>query len=144
MTLLISAFVTTGATLIYGLATFLLWWENRKDRKQRQKQFDDERAHIKRAELYRAFYEAYGYWNGHVYRSPDIGVDASQSGRLFEALIRLECQLKLNEYVKQANDLGFAVRTLKGIDEQLSQVGIELGLVTPEYKSPELEKFKPT
>jgi hypothetical protein len=142
MTLLILACITTGSTLIYGLATFLLWWENRQDRTQRQKQFADEQADSKRAELYRAFYEAYGYWNGHSYRSPDTAVDSSQSGRLFEALIRLECQLRLNGYSKEANDLGFSARTLDGIDEQLSQVGIALGLITSQYQSPSKVKAK--
>jgi hypothetical protein len=136
MTLLILACITTGATLIYGLATFLLWWENRQDRTQRQKQFADEQANSRRAELYRAYYEAYGYWYGSVHRSHQIGVDASQSARIFEALIRLECQLRLNDYVKEANDFGFATRAREGVDDQLTQVGVALGLITPEYRNP--------
>lgn len=140
MTLQTLAYITTAATLLYGLATFLLWWENRQDRKQRQKQFADEQANGKRAELYRAFYEAYGYWYGQQVRSHDIGVDASQSGRIFEALIRLECQLRLNDYMKEANDFGFAVRALEGIDHQFTQVGVALGLVTSQYKSPDKPK----
>jgi|ERR1700735_2266844 len=143
MTVLILACITTGATLIYGLATFLLWWENRQDRTQRQKQFADEQANSKRAELHRAFYEAYGYWKGHGYKSPHAVIDASQTGRIFETLIRLECQLRLNDYKKEANDFGFAVRTLEGVDEQLSRVGIALGLITSEYRKPSIVKDKP-
>ena len=135
-------YVTAAATLIYGLATSLLWWENRQDRKQRQKQFSDEQAARKRAELNHAFYEAWGYWNGHAYRSHEAHVDASQSGRLFEALIRLECQLRLNEYRKEANDFGWAVRTLEGVDDQLSRVGVALGLITSDYRNPDLVKAK--
>jgi hypothetical protein len=140
MTVLILACITTVATLSYGLATFLLWWENRQDRKQRQKQFVDEQIARKRDELYRAFYEAHGYWNGQAYRAPHSPMDSSQSGRLFETLIRLECQLRLNAYTKEANDFGFAVRMLEGIDEQLSQVGMALGLITSEYRKPIIVK----
>lgn len=132
------------ATILYGLATLLLWWENRKDRKQRQRQFSDEQAARKRDELHRAFYEAYGYWSGHNYRSHQTAVDAAQSGRIFETLIRLECQLRLNGYRNEANDFGFAVRTLEAVDEQLSQVGVALGLVTSEYRNPEIVKAKLT
>jgi hypothetical protein len=136
MTLLILACITAGSTLIYGLAALLLWLENRSDRKQRQKQSIDEQAARKRGELHRAFYEAYGYWKGHGYRSPHTPIDAAQSGRLFEVLIRLEGELRLNDYKKAANDFGFAVRSFEGIEEQLSQVGLALGLTTSEYRNP--------
>jgi hypothetical protein len=103
---------------------------------QRQKQFTDEQANSKRAELYRAFYEAYGYWYGQVFRSHNTEVDSTQSGRVFEALIRLECQLRLNDYIKEANDFGFAARAREGVADQLTQVGIALALITPEYRNP--------
>lgn len=126
--------VTAFATLIYGLATVLLWYENRQDRKQRGRQFDTEAGDSKRRELQNAFFEAWGYWRGHQVRSSNSGIDASQGGRVFEALIRLEGHLRLNGYNNEANRLGISIRTLEGVDEALSVAGVALGLVPSEYR----------
>jgi hypothetical protein len=136
MTVPILAYVTAIATLVYGFATSLLWLENRKDRQLREKQFNDEMAARKTSELYHAFYEAWGYWTGHAYSSPTSKAETSQNGRIFEALIRLECQLRSNGFNKEANNLGFAIRTLEGVDDSLSEAGIALKIVTPEYRNP--------
>src|SRR5437016_3570203 len=109
--------VTAGATAVYGLATLLLWFENWKTRKQQDKHFREEADNRKLGELYSAFYEAWGYWRGHLSRSGNSTVDATQAGRVFEALIRLECQLRLNGYATEAHNLGYAVRTMEGIDQ---------------------------
>jgi hypothetical protein len=69
MSILILTFVTAFATLVYGAATLLLWYENRQDRLERQRRFNEESAARKLDELRRAFYEAWGYWNGHGHRS---------------------------------------------------------------------------
>jgi hypothetical protein len=137
MDIRILAYVTAFATLIYGFATILLWNESRQDRKQRQRQFEEESANSKLNELYRAFYEAWGFWNGHALKSGDSIVDASQSGRISEALIRLECQLRLNNYQKEANNLGFSIRTFRDIDERLGEVGTALGLTPSSYRYPD-------
>ncbi len=134
MTVEAIAIVTASATVVYGVATFLLWWENRQDRKQRDKQFHEETANLKLHELHSAFYDAWGYWRGHDAKSGNSVIDASQAGRVFEALIRLECQLRLNDYKRQAHDLGYAIRTLSGVDEQLAEVGVVLGLFPTEYR----------
>jgi hypothetical protein len=126
--------VTAGATAVYGFATLLLWFENRQDRRARDKQYREESDTRKRAELYSAFYEAWGYWRGQLSRSANSVVDAAQAGRVFEALIRLECQLRLNGYTTEAHNLGFAVRTMEGIDQQLAAVGVALKPVAPEYR----------
>jgi len=136
------AYVTACATLIYGPATVLLWFESRQDRVQRQRQFQQEETDRKKAELHRAFYEAWGYWNGHRERSLGSKVDVSQSGRIFEALIRLECQLRLNDYEKEANNFGFAIRTLENVDERLGEIGVALGLVTREYRQASAQPLK--
>jgi hypothetical protein len=62
-------------------------------------------------------------------------MDGIEAGRVFEALIRLECQLRLNGYKTEANRLGFAIRTLlqNAIDKALSDAGIALELGQPEY-----------
>lgn len=131
------------ATLLYGGAALLLWWENRRDRIHRQAHFEKEMADRKLVELHRAFYEAWGYWKGHANRPGETGVDASQTGRIFEALIRLECQLRLNGYRKEANDFGFAVRTMENVDERLSAVGLAIGLLPADYRNPALITANP-
>jgi len=60
-------------------------------------------------------------------------VDAMQVGRVFEALTRLECQLRLNGYKDEARDLGFGVRKLAGVAERLERIGTTLGLFDSEY-----------
>jgi hypothetical protein len=109
------AYVTALATLVYGLATGCLWYENRQDRIQRQKQFDKELADRKLYELHSAFYEERGYWNGQRFRTAET-IDAASSGTLYEAFIRLECQLRLNNYKKEAESLGVAIRTVDCVD----------------------------
>jgi hypothetical protein len=52
--------VIAGATLIYGLATFLLWWENRADRIQRNEHRREEIGDRKLRDLHSAFYAAWG------------------------------------------------------------------------------------
>jgi hypothetical protein len=126
--------VTAVATFIYGLATVLLWYENRQDRQLREKQFHAESGDRKRGELQNAFFEAWGYWHGHQLRSGDSKIDASQAGRVFEALIRLEGHLWLNGYSNEANRLGISIRTLEGVDEGLSKVGVALELARSEYR----------
>jgi|HubBroStandDraft_2_1064218.scaffolds.fasta_scaffold00464_2 hypothetical protein len=134
MAILIFTCVTALATLLYGFATLLLWHESKQDRKQREKQFHEELAGRKLNELRSAFYEAWGYWSGHKARSPRSITDALQAGRVFEALIRLECQLGLNGYKDEANNLGLSVITLTGLDRQLAEVGVALGLLPSEYR----------
>lgn len=126
--------VTAAATAVYGLATMLLWIENFLDRRARDRQFRREADASKLRELYSAFYEAWGYWSGHKFRSQMSREDATQTGKIFEALIRLECQLRLNGYTAEAHNLGFALRTFEDLDKELSAVGVALKLVVPEYR----------
>jgi hypothetical protein len=130
----IIAKVTAAATLLYGISTFLLWVENKNDRKQRDRHFQDEKLSRRLSDLHSAFYDAWGYWEGHRRRSGDSRVDSSQAGTVFEALIRLECQLRLNDYKKEAHDLGFAVRKLEGVDQRLAETGVAIGLLPSEYR----------
>jgi hypothetical protein len=131
--LLAFACVTAVATFIYGLATVLLWYENRQDRQRREKQFHAESGDRKRVALQNAFFEAWGYWRGQRMTAGDSRVDASQAGRMLEALIRLEGHLRLNGYSKEANKLGISIRALEGVEEGLSVAGVALGLVPSEY-----------
>jgi len=133
-TILAFTCVTAVATLIYGLATVLLWYENRQDRQQREKQFHAEARDRKRDELQNAFFEAWGYWRGQELTAGGSRVDASQAGRVFEALFRLEGHLRLNGYSKEANELGISIRTLEGVNKSLADVGVALGLVPSEYR----------
>ena len=128
--------VTAAATAVYGLATMLLWLENFLDRRARDRQFRQEADANKKRDLRNAYYEAWGYWNGHQSRSPRSIVDGTQGGKIFEALIRLECQLRLNGYADEAEGLGFAIRTLEGVEHQLSVAGLALKLVVPGYRPP--------
>jgi hypothetical protein len=78
---------------------------------------------------------AWGYWQGYIHRSGDPRDGASQAGKQFEALVRLECQLRLNGYKSEANDLGLALRqNLDGIIKPLSDAGVALGLLPTEYR----------
>jgi hypothetical protein len=131
---LILACVTAVATMVYGLATFLLWQETRRDRKQREKQFEIEETNRKLRDLLSAFYEAWGLWNGHGARSASSVVDSAQAGKIFEAFIRLECQLRLNDLANEANNLGLSIRTLEHVDESLAEIGVALGLLPSKYE----------
>jgi hypothetical protein len=127
--------VTAIATSVYGAATFLLWWENRQDRQQRDRQFCLEADNRKLTELRSAFYDAWGYWQGHLHRSGDSRVDALQAGTVFEAFIRLECQLRLNGFTNQAHNLGSIIRTnIHGVEGPLAEAGVALGLLPSEYR----------
>jgi len=129
MTAEVAIVITAIATAVYGLATLLLVFQIWRDRVQRERHFREEADSRKINELRSAFYEAWGYWQGHIHRSGDSVVDASQAGRQFEALTRLECQLRLNGYLSQANNLGLAVRTnLSGVVKPLAEAGIALEL----------------
>jgi len=64
----------------------------------------------------------------------DTTLTLLQAGKVFEALTRLECQLRLNGYKDEARDLGFGVRKLAGVAERLEQIGTKLGLFDSEYR----------
>jgi hypothetical protein len=64
-----------------------------------------------------------------------VSPEASQVGRQFEALARLECQLRLNGYKTEAGNLGFAIRTdMNDIHTELGRAGVALGLFSSEYR----------
>jgi hypothetical protein len=133
--------VTAMATVVYGLATLLLVIQIWRDRVQRERHYSDEVANRKLAELRSAFYEAWGYWEGHRYARPESRGDAATSGRLFEALVRLECQLRLNDFTSQANNLGVTIRTdIDGIIMPLAEAGVALGLLPEAYRYPASKK----
>jgi len=112
------------------MLVFQIW----RDRVQRDKHFREEAETRRLNELRGAFYEAWGYWQGHIHRSPEIQLDASQVGRQFEAITRLECQLRLNGYKDQANNLGFAlIEDLQHVIKPLAEAGVALGLLASEY-----------
>jgi hypothetical protein len=103
---------------------------------QRESHFRVESDAHKLKELHSAFSEAWGYWVGHWMSAGSVKMDAVQVGRQFEALIRLECQLRLNGYNAEANDLGFTSRNnFEGIRKQINSVGIAIGLTPSGYKS---------
>ncbi len=130
-----SNLVTAIATSVYGAATLLLVIQLWRDRAQRERHFKNERDAKKLSDLHGAFYEAWGYWEGHQWGRGSVQIDASQVGRQFESLVRLECQLRLNGHVAEANDLGLAIRTdLSAIKRPLERAGIALGLVPSEYR----------
>lgn len=137
MTTEIAILVTAIATAIYGLATLLLWLENREDRKQRDRHFREEAESRQLNDLRSAFYEAWGYWQGYYMGSPETRGDATQMGRLYEAMTRFECQLRMNAYDSQANDLGFTVRNdIHSTNKPLADAGIAIGMLPPHYKVP--------
>ena len=128
--------VTAIATAVYGLATLMLVIQIWRDRTQRERHFREAANNQRLNELHSSFYEAWGYWQGHFHRSGGP-IDASQSGRLYEALTRLECQLRLNGFTSQAHDLGFVVRTNIGaVNAPLAEAGIALKLLPSEYRRP--------
>lgn len=127
--------VIAFATCIYGGATLLLVIQIWRDRVQRERHIRTETDARKLGELQSAFYEAWGYWEGHWISAGSVRMDASQVGRQFEALIRLECQLRLNGYSKEANNLGFTARTdFNDIRNKIGAVGVALGLTQNEYR----------
>ena len=127
--------ITAIATSVYGAATLALVIQLWRDRVQREKHFRTENDARKLAELRIAFYDAWGYWAAHVRALAGLPLDPSQVGKQFEALIRLECQLRLNGYKAEAHNLGFATReSASDIEEQLGIVGVALGLLPTEYR----------
>jgi hypothetical protein len=126
--------VSAIATAIYGGATLLLVVQIWRDRIQRDKHFGTEVNNRKLDALHNAFYEAWGYWEAHTRVSLENKGDAGQAGKLFVALIRLECQLRLNGYKSQADGVGVAIRAnLHAVVEPLADAGIAIGLFPPEF-----------
>jgi len=131
----VATLVTAGATAVYGIGTVFLVYQLWRDRVQRGRHFQADNDAQKLNELRRAFYEASGYWLGSRWVAGAGDVDRSQAGREFEALVRLECQLRLNGYEAESNNLGFVIRAnFQGIEEELGRVGVALGLVPSEYR----------
>ena len=129
-----SSSVIAIATAVYGAATLLLVIQIWRDRVQRETHYKEEIESRRLNELRSAFYEAAGYWEGHRATAMSVRTDASQVGKEFEALIRLECQLRLNNYNAEADSLGFAVRAnISDISTQLRGAGVALGLLPAEY-----------
>jgi hypothetical protein len=128
--------LTAIATTLYGGATFALVIQQWRDRVQREKHFREESESRKLDELHRAFFEAYGYWIGHYWAAGSVPTDAAQVGRQFEAVTRLECQLRLNGYRKEAHDLGLATRTgFDKVREELAHVGVAIKLLPSDYRA---------
>jgi len=126
--------ISAIATAIYGVATLLLVVQIWRDRAQRDKYFNIEANNRRLNELHNAFYEAWGYWEAHTRVSLEDKGDVAQAGKLFVALIRLECQLRLNGYKGQADNVGAAIRAnLHGVIEPLAEAGIAIGLFPPEF-----------
>lgn len=127
--------VAAISSAVYGAATIFLVIQLWLDRRQRENHHRAETAARKLNELHGAFYEAWGYWEGWSRSVGAVQLDASQIGRQFEAVIRLECQLRLNGYRKEANELGLVSRAdTHRIPNEISQVGVALGLVSGEYR----------
>jgi hypothetical protein len=125
--------VTNGvlafATLIYGAATTALVISSHKDRDQRDKHFQREQESRKLQSLYEAYCEAFGCWNGLWQRSDQSPVTATEAARTTEALIRLQAQLRLNDHIRLADDLQRAIFNRTGVDDELSTIGMALGLL---------------
>jgi hypothetical protein len=128
------AIVTTAiATAVYGLATLLLVIQIWRDRVQRESQFRREAETRKLNELHRAFFDAWGYWQGHTQRSFDSRTDALQAGTVFEAFIRFECLLRLSGFTNEADNLRHVIRTdIHGVLRPLAEAGVALGLLPAE------------
>lgn len=130
-----SSSITAFATVVYGGATLALVFQLWRDRVQREEHFSVEKEARKQDELRSAFYEAWGYWEGHWRTAGSVAPDASQVGKQFEALARLECQLRLNGFTSEANDLGFATRAeWNDIHAEISKAGVAIGLLSAEYR----------
>ena len=135
--------VTARATAVYGIGTVFLVYQLWRDRVQRSRHFQADNDAQKLNELRRVFYEASGYWLGSRWVAGSGHVDRAQAGREFEALVRLECQLRLNGYNAESNNLGFVIRTsFQGIEEELGRVGVALGLVPSEYRQASAVGFR--
>lgn len=125
--------ITAAATALYGFASTWLAFHIWRDRVQRERHFNNEMAERKLNDLRTAFYEASGYWRAHYYEG--VTRDSPQIGRQFEAITRLESQLWLNGYRKEANDLGLAIRTnFDDVIKVLGRVGVALNLTPSEYR----------
>jgi hypothetical protein len=139
----VATLVTAGATAVYGIGTIFLVYQLWRDRVQRDRYFQADSDAQKLNELRRAFYEASGYWLGSRSVAGSGDVDRAQAGREFEALVRLECQLRLNGYNAESNNLSFVIRTnFQGIEEELGRVGVALGLVPSEYRQANAVGFR--
>ncbi len=129
-----ASYVTAIATSVYGLGTLALVYQLWRDRVQRQEHFEADRAAQKVADLHSAFYEAWGFWLGHNWAQGSVRTDAMQVGKQFEALTRLECQLRLNGYEAVAGNLGFAIRVdLAAVRDRVQDAGRALGLIAEKY-----------
>jgi hypothetical protein len=135
--------VSAIATAIYGGATLAFVVQIWRDRVQREQHFAAEAAQRKLDELRTALYDAVGYWEGRKHKSGDSLIDATQASRAFEAVTRLEGQLRLNGYEAESQNLGFAVRAnLMNVDQQLQIIGTVLGLFAMEYRQVNAVGFK--
>lgn len=127
--------MTALSAAVYGIGSLWLVFQLWRDRVQRERHFQSDKAAGELNALRTAFYEAYGYWQGYLWTRGSADIDASQVGKQFEALVRLECQLRLNDYEVEANDLGFAIRrNLDDIQRELDKVGLALKLMPTEYR----------
>jgi hypothetical protein len=106
----VATLVTACATAVYGIGTIFLVYQLWRDRVQRDRHFQTDSDAQRLNELRRAFYEAYGYWLGSRWVAGSGDVDRAQAGREFEALVRLECQLRVHGHSLEANNLGFVIR----------------------------------
>jgi hypothetical protein len=139
----VATLVTASATAVYGIGTIFLVYQLWRDRVQRDRHFQAESNAQKLNELRRAFYEACGYWLASRWVAGSGDVDRAQAGREFEALVRLECQLRINGHSLEANNLGFVIRAnFQGIQEELGRVGVALGLVPSEYRQASAVGFR--
>ena len=137
-----AVWVSAIATVIYGFAAGLLWWENRRDRLQREKRYEQERQERrteaeaqKKQALYSAYFEAWGYYTGLRGRSGGSPLAATEAGRVLEALVKLESLLRTNGYEEQANKLGFDIRArFTELDETLASVGAAIELTPQTYR----------
>jgi len=127
--------ITAIATSVYGAATLLLVIQIWRDRVQRERHRKADTEAHKLGELRSAFYEAWGFWMGHWGTVGSAQLDASQVGKQYEAVARLESQLRLNGYKTDADKLGFAVRAdIHGIHLTIGEIGTALGLFAAEYR----------
>ena len=136
--------VLAFATLIYGAATTALVISGHKDRQQRHVHFQHEQREKKLEMLYSAFCEAWGYTFGLSQRSYDAPVTATDAAKVTEALIRLEVQLRLNQFDSLADDFQRAIFNRAGREEQLSIIGKALGLLhQSSISAPVIQKKAP-
>jgi hypothetical protein len=128
--------VNAISTSVYGAATLGLVIQVWRDRVQREEHSQREKDARKLDDLRRAFYEAWGYTVGHEITVGTAGLDPAQVSRKYESLARLECQLRLNGYDVEANNLGLVIMAENyKIRTQLRNVGKALGLMPEKYFS---------